>query len=583
MKHKESITNILQHAKTASDGSGIVASRRHFVRGMGASALALPLAGCGGSDGDSSIPVEFRHGVASGDPLSDRVILWTRVTPPQGHSSDIEVEWELASDADFKTIVTSGKAMARATQDFTFKADATGLKPATRYHYRFRCQGMTSATGRTRTLPVGAVQQVKLAVFSCANYPAGYFNVYAHAARQGDLDATVHLGDYIYEYARGGYANGKAEAMQRQSLPANEIVSLADYRQRHAQYKSDADLQALHAAAPMIAIWDDHEISNDTWMHGAENHQPATEGDFELRKVAALKAYHEWMPTRNAQPEIIYRSFAFGDLLALHMLDTRVIGRDEQLDYADYFTAQGLDAARFTSDMANPARQLMGATQTQWLGQQLAASQATWQVLGQQVLMGRMELPAPLLMDILSPGSGVSLPAYAALLAKAQANPASLTAAEKAILAQPSIPYNLDAWDGYAVARETVLATARSLGRNLVVLAGDTHNAWASELRDRSGQAVGVEFATSSVSSPGFEEYLSGQDPAQLRGALLQFISTLKYCDTSRRGYMIVTATPQACQAEWIYVDTVFSRQYQAVRDAAWKVLPGQPGKLVQA
>jgi alkaline phosphatase D len=304
-------------------------------------------------------------------------------------------------------------------------------------------------------------------------------------------------------------------------------------------------------------------------MHGAENHQPATEGDFELRKMAALKAYHEWMPTRNAQPEVIYRSFAFGDLLALHMLDTRVIGRDEQLDYADYFTAQGLDAARFTADMSNPARQLMGAVQTQWLGQ--------------QVLMGRMELPAPLLMDILSPGSGVSLPAYAALVAKAQANPASLTAAEKAILAQPSIPYNLDAWDGYAVARETVLATARSLGKNLVVLAGDTHNAWASELRDRTGQAVGVEFATSSVSSPGFEEYLSGQDPAQLRGALLQFISTLKYCDTSRRGYMIVTATPQACQAEWIYVDTVFSRQYQAVRDAAWKVLPGQPGRLVQA
>jgi alkaline phosphatase D len=578
MKHPESITNILQQAA----GGAAIASRRHFVRGLGASALALPLVGCGGS-GDDPIAVEFRHGVASGDPLGDRIVLWTRVTPPQGHAADLDVDWELALDADFKTMAASGKGLARATQDFTFKVDVTGLKPATRYHYRFRSQGVISATGRTRTLPVGAVQQVRLAVFSCANYPAGYFNVYAHAARQGDFDATVHLGDYIYEYARGGYANGQAEALQRQSLPANEIVSLADYRQRHAQYKGDADLQALHAAAPMIAVWDDHEISNDTWMHGAENHQPATEGDFELRKMAALKAYHEWMPTRNAQPEIIYRSFAFGDLLALHMLDTRVIGRDQQLDYANYFTAQGLDAARFTADMSNPARQLMGATQTQWLGQQLAASQATWQVLGQQVLMGRMELPAPLLMDILNPGSGVSLQAYAALLAKAQANPAALTAAEKAVLAQPRIPYNLDAWDGYAVARETVLATARSLGKNLVVLAGDTHNAWASELRDRSGQAVGVEFATSSVSSPGFEEYLSAQDPAQLRAALLQFIEPLKYCDTSRRGYMVVTATPQACQAEWVYVDTVRSRQFQAVRDAAWKVVAGQPGRLVAA
>ena len=579
MKHKESITNILQQAKAGSRESGLVASRRHFVRGMGASALALPLAGCGGSDGDSRIPVEFRHGVASGDPLSDRVILWTRVTPPQGHSSDIEVEGS-GPDADFKTLVTSGKAMARATQDFTFKADATGLRPATRYHYRFRCQGMTSATGRTRTLPVGAVQQVKLAVFSCANYPAGYFNVYAHAARQGDLDATVHLGDYIYEYARGSYANGKAEAMQRQSLPANEIVSLADYRQRHAQYKSDADLQALHAAAPMIAVWDDHEVSNDTWMHGAENHQPAAEGDFELRKVAALKAYHEWMPTRNAQPEIIYRSFAFGDLLALHMLDTRVIGRDEQLDYADYFTAQGLDAARFSSDMSNPARQLMGATQTQWLGQQMAASQATWQVLGQQVLMGRMELPAPLLMDI-QPRQRCLAAGLRGAAGQGPGQPGQPDGGGKGHPGPAQHSLQPDAWDGYAVARETVLATARSLGKNLVVLAGDTHNAWASELRDRSGQGVGVEFATSSVSSPGFEDYLPGQDPAQLRAAAVhQHAQVLRYLPPrlhDRHG------NPQACQAEWIYVDTVFSRQYQTVRDAAWKVLPGQPGKLVQA
>jgi alkaline phosphatase D len=321
-------------------------------------------------------------------------MLWTRITPPAGHQADIPVQWELASDAAFASIVARGESSATAARDFTVKVDAAGLKPATVYHFRFRAHGVTSAAARTRTLPTGSVAQVRLAVFSCANYPAGYFNVYADAARRSDLDATVHLGDYIYEYARGGYASAQAEAMGRLVNPAGEILSLADYRERHAQYKSDADLQALHAAAPMIAIWDDHEFANDTWSAGAENHQPG-EGDFAMRKAAAMQAYHEWMPTRTASAELIYRSFDFGDLVSLHMLDTRVIGRDKQLDYADFMTSAGIDSAGFTTAMANPSRQLLGQTQTQWLQQQMAASRATWQVLGQQVLMGRMNIPAP--------------------------------------------------------------------------------------------------------------------------------------------------------------------------------------------
>ena len=554
-------------------------SRRVFVRQMawGATALGtLPLAACGGSDDPE---VRFVHGVASGDPLSDRVILWTRVTPATGATADIPVQWELASDAAFSTVVAKGQATATAARDFTVKIDATGLKPATAYHYRFTAYAARSPVGRTRTLPTGSVAQVRLAVFSCANYPAGYFNVYAEAARRNDLDATVHLGDYLYEYARGGYASAHAEQLGRQVQPAGEILSLADYRARHAQYRTDTDLQALHAAAPMIAIWDDHEIANDTWASGAENHQSATEGSFAVRKAAAMQAYHEWLPTRNAQPELIYRSFQFGDLVALHMLDTRAIGREEQLDYNNYITASGIDATGFTAAVGNPARQLLGSTQTQWLQQQMTASTATWQVLGQQVLMGRMNVPAPLLLNFNNPATGVSLSQYSALAAKAQTAPATLTPTEQAILAQPSIPYNLDAWDGYQAARETVLGTARSLGKNLVVLSGDTHNAWANELADMNGNAVGVEFATSSVSSPGFEEYLPKEDPAMLAGAFQQLIKTLKYCDTARRGYMLLTATATECRADWVYVNTITSRSYTASTDKSLKVLAGASGR----
>ncbi|MGB3880171.1 MAG: alkaline phosphatase D family protein [Diaphorobacter nitroreducens] len=583
-RHDDSkpLTNLLQaaHASTppAADGG-----RRRFVRQitLGAAALGtLPLAACGGGDDDAPA-VQFTHGVASGDPLADRVMLWTRVTPPADFSAEIPVQWEVASDAAFASIVARGEVRTSAARDYTVKVDATGLKPATAYHYRFKAFEATSPTGRTRTLPTGSVAQVKLAVFSCANYPAGYFNVYADAARRGDLDATVHLGDYLYEYGQGGYASGNAAALSRLSQPANEILSLADYRTRHAQYRTDADLQALHAAAPMIAVWDDHEIANDTWMNGAENHQ-AAEGSFAARKAVALQAYHEWMPTRNAQPDVIYRSFAFGNLLALHMLDTRVVGRDAQVDYAAFFKPGGFDAAGFTAAVGNPARQLLGTAQTQWLQQQMAASSATWQMLGQQVLMGRMNIPAPILMETLQPGSGVTVSRYAAIVAKARTAPATLTPEEQAILAQPSIPYNLDAWDGYQAARETVLGMARAMNKNLVVLAGDTHNAWASELNDMNGNPVGVEFATSSVSSPGFEEYLPNENPATLSAALLQLVEPLKYCDTARRGYMVVTATATECRAQWVYVSTITSRQFTTSAETTLAVQAGTPGRLLK-
>lgn len=548
-------------------------SRRNFLRhislGTVAASTSVGLAACGGNGADVSI--RFSHGVASGDPLSDRVILWTRIDTDA--TQDIEVSWFVADDSKFSNVVQSGTVSTGAASGYTVKVDASGLLPNRRYYYRFQCAAIASPAGRTKTLATGNLAQVKLAVFSCSNYPAGYFNVYADAAKLEDLDAALHLGDYIYEYARDGYASGEASSLGRVSDPANEIITLTDYRRRYAQYRSDADLQAIHASIPFITVWDDHELANDAWRDGADNHDPATEGLFLARKQMAIQAYYEWMPIRPPEPsrrERIYRSFDFGNLLSLHMLDTRMIGRDKQLDYSSYVGAGGtLDAARFMLDVSNPGRQLMGSAQTAWLQQQMSSSKATWQVLGQQVLMARMNIPAPLVLG------AVSFSAYTALLAKAQRTPAELTVAEQQILAQPAIPYNLDAWDGYQAARETVLGMAKALDKNLVVLAGDTHNAWASDLQDRNGQAVGVEFGVASVTSPGFEAVFPGEDPRAVAAGLVQVIGPLHYAETGSRGFMILVVTPSETRAEYRYVSTVKSRTYSALPGKVLRTLPG--------
>ena len=550
--------------------------RRRFMIGMGVAAATLPSVVRAAAAPDAI----FTHGVASGDPLSDRVILWTRINPALGQR--VQINWEVALDDGFTRLLRRGRVLALATNDHTVKVDARGLPAGATLYYRFSTTtGQRSATGRTRTLPVGTLDTLKLAVFSCSNYPAGFFHAYAEASRMDDVFAAVHLGDYIYEYARDGYASEDAATLGRESLPDSELITLAHYRERYAQYRSDPDLQALHAAMPWICVWDDHEISNDTWKDGAENHDSATEGDFALRRAAAIKAYHEWLPIRPPQADRwqrIYRSFTFGSLVDLHMLDTRVIGRDLQLDYASYFGATGFDAARFGADMANPHRQLLGTEQQQWLSQQMAAGQATWTLLGQQVLMGRMNIPAPLVLGQISFG------AYSQLLFKAQTNPGALTAAEQAILAQPAIPYNLDAWDGYAVARETLLGTARALQKNLVVLAGDTHNAWASDLQDLQGRQVGVEFATPGVSSPGLEAYFPNENPAAVAAGLSQIIGPLVYADTANRGFMVVTATPHECRCDWHFVSSVKTSSYSTWLGQSLKTLPGAgQRKLISA
>lgn len=554
-------------------------SRRKFIRTFSLGTVAvstLPLAACGGDSDDRT--VSFAHGVASGDPLADRVILWTRVTA--SGSGDIDVGWEIAEESDFARPVASGIVRTGADRDFTVKVDATGLSANRSYYYRFGCYGVLSPVGRTKTLPTGTVSRVRFAVFSCSNYPAGYFNVYADAAQFNDIDVGLHLGDYIYEYAAGGYASQNAASLGRVSKPATEIITLSGYRLRYQQYRTDPDLQAVHARMPFITVWDDHELTNDTWSGGAENHDPATEGLWAARRQMAIQAYHEWMPIRvpdAARPERIYRSFDFGNLLSLHMLDTRVIGRDKQLAYASYVGAdRSFDGAAFAADVSNPARQLMGAEQTAWLQSQMGKSNATWQILGQQVLMARMMLPAPMVLGT------VGYAAYFAIAAKVKAG-VPLTATEQQQLAATPVPYNLDAWDGYQAARETVLNMARTLNKNLVVLAGDTHNAWASDLADLQGRAVGVEFGVPSVTSPGFEGYFPSAAPSMVAAGMEQLIGPLQYAETASRGFVVLTVTPTETRAEYRYVSTIGSKTYTAALGRTLRTLPGAANRRIVA
>ncbi|NNP76055.1 alkaline phosphatase [Acinetobacter sp. Ac_3412] len=555
-------------------------SRRELIQkslfGFGALSLSAGFTGCNDSSDQetATLQVNFEHGVASGDPLQDRVILWTRLTPSES-SARLQVTWEIALDQQFKQIIKTDKVTTTASQDFTVKVDATGLKPDQSYFYRFIFGDKVSPVGQTKTLPSSATK-VSFAVCSCSNYPAGYFYVYREMAKQ-NVDVVIHLGDYIYEYGADGYAAEDAAKLGRTLAADNnkEIIKLDDYRKRYALYRKDKDLQALHHRHPFIVIWDDHELANDAWREGAENHQ-ANEGPFLDRKLAALQAYFEWMPIRpvDDQHTKIYRQFDFGNLVQLTMLDTRIIARDEQLDYANYMTANGLDIAKFQADLANPARTLMGYTQRDWLIGKLQQSTANWNVLGQQILMTKMLVPAELLLALAEITAGnpsadtlnkmnAQITELVTLKIRLQKGDPNLTAQEKARVLTVA-PYNLDAWDGYFAEREIVYGALAQLKKKVVVLAGDTHNAWSSNLYSKDGVFVGVELATSSVSSPGLEKYLNIPlaQLQQFEFAFTTLIDELNYCNLNQRGYLIVQFDAAQVQSQWIYVDSIKKPEY---------------------
>jgi alkaline phosphatase D len=511
----------------------------------------------------------FNEGVASFDPSQDKVIVWTRYTPASEESSKPTILLDVAKDKDFKTLVVSQSVQVDSNSDNTVHVDVSNLTSNTKYYYRFRSETTeaVSVTGETKTLPAsGQTSEVKIAVVSCANFPAGLFNVYG-AVAESDADIVVHLGDYIYEYEIGGFGtNAMTAALKREHKPAGEIIHTDEYRERYRQYRSDEQLQKAHQLKPFICVWDDHEVANDAYKDGAENHQP-DEGDFNTRKLSAIQVWHEYLPARVTDNAKIYRDFEIAGIVNLMMLDTRIVGRDKQINYGDYFTQTGLDTSAFLAVWQNPQRTMLGLEQKNWLSGKLRASACKWQVLGNQVLMGKMYIPAELLPMVGQLAAGNVDPALLAqfytvitelvvIKTRSLQNDPTLSDAEKARV-DTVLPFDLDGWDGYPAEREAVYAAAN--GKKLVSLAGDSHNAWYSDLTDVNGRKAGTEFATSSVTSPGLEA-IFGSDPATITGleqAITLLMNDLQYFNASQRGYVMASFTASQAKSEWRYVSTV--------------------------
>ena len=494
-------------------------SRRDFLLTTAASA-AIPL-GLRAQTAAAPVSRRFQHGVASGDPLADRVMLWTRVSPAASGSA-VEVRWRVGSDEQFTRIVARGTATASAARDYTVKVDAGSLQPGRTYYYAFDSGGEQSPVGRTRTLPAAGAERLRLAVVSCSNYPAGYFNVYRCVANREDVDLVVHLGDYIYEFANGVYGDGAGSG--RIPLPAGEAVTLAEYRQRYATYRTDLDLQEAHRLHPFVAVWDDHEIVNDASVAGASGHT-AKQGSWAARRAGAYQAYLEWLPIRESSaPGIrLYRSFHFGGLADLVMLDTRGL-RDRQVPAADF------DA------LIDPRRSLLGAEQEAWLAAELRDSQrggTRWRVLGQQILFAPLTVP------------GIAV-------------------------------QNTDVWDGYPAARRRVFdMLAASSVTDLAILTGDVHSSWAMDVpgpqaryNARTGAgSVAVELVTPAVSSPPLFATAALRDRATL---LKLAASHLKYLEGEHRGYILVDITRQRLQADWYHVPGVAERSPREAKAASY-------------
>jgi alkaline phosphatase D len=487
----------------------------------------------------------FTHDVASGEPGPRSVMLWTRYVPGSGGSG--RLSWQVSTSADFGRIAAQGAVTAQEEHDHCVKPVARGLAPGRWYFYRFRdARGRFSPVGRTRTLPEGPVSRFTIGLFSCSNLAFGWFNAYAHAAARRDIDLVVHVGDYLYEYQRGRYPQA-AEALAGRILePAGEIVHLADYRLRFAAYRADPDLQRLHRLFPMISMWDDHESTNDAWENGAQNHQPPTEGDWAERKAASVRAYREWMPVSDDP----FEGYEIGDLATLFRPETRLTARSRS-NYLQAILRNQPDraaalAAFRDGPWQDPARTLMGPRQEAWLADGLRRSvgrRAKWQVIAQQVIMGTLAVP---------PEAGAWLGPDA-------------TEGDRAFLANgldaglAGLPFNHDSWDGYPQARRRLLRSALDADANLVILSGDSHNAWAFDL-DLDGHAAGIEIAGQSVTSPGNESDFPAVAPAEMVRATVARNPQLKWANLHQRGYSTLTLTPERATAEWLFVDTIRQR-----------------------
>ena len=463
----------------------------------------------------------FYHGVASGDPMSDRVIIWTRLTTSESTPQD--VNWRMATDTLFTDVVATGTAQATPDRDWTVKVDVTGLDPASWYYYDFEIGGDHSMIGRTRTAPSGNVDHARFAVMSCSSYEHGYFNAYNSIVRRNDVDAVLHLGDYIYEYEAGGYTSS---IDGRITEPEDEIITLSDYRTRYSHYRLDADLMYVHQQFPFINVWDDHETANNSWHDGASNHTEGGEGAWVDRRAAGSQANDEWLPMRKPDPADslrIFRSFQYGDLMDLIMLDTRLYGRDEQ--------GSGSDSSR----------SLLGETQRGWFYDELENSSAKWKVVGQQVMM------APLTI-------------FGAVV-------------------------NNDQWDGYPAERDSLYAFLDDNSiDNMVVLTGDIHTSWANDLPldgydpATGDNSAGVEYVVTSATSPGIPLEIPIGDPAQI---VMAANPHMKYVDLTEHGYVVLDLDQNRVQGDWVYVSTLNSDVFDDVAGESWQCIDGDNHLMV--
>ncbi|MFI7317411.1 alkaline phosphatase D family protein [Streptomyces venezuelae] len=503
-------------------------SRRTVVKAAAATAaLGAPLAAIPAHAAERPA---FHHGVASGDPLPDGVLLWSRVTPTpdavpgSGKGPDTEVGWEVAEDKGFTRVVGRGTTTARAESDHTVKADVRGLHQATTYYFRFSVGDVHSPVGRTRTTPAhdASAHGVRFGVVSCANWEAGHFSPYRHLAARTELDAVLHLGDYLYEYRSGEYPS--AENVVRQHEPKHEIRTLADYRTRHGVHKTDPDAQAMHATHPVIAIWDDHEFADNAWSGGAENHSPETEGDWAARMAAAKRAYFEWMPVRPSTEGTVYRRVRFGRLADLHLLDLRSF-RSEQAGFG-------------SGEVDDPDRTITGRAQLDWLKSGLAASDAAWKLVGTSVMITPVafgSLPAHLLKPLAEllglPGEGLAI--------------------------------NTDQWDGYTDDRKELIAHLRDNKiRNTVFLTGDIHMAWANDVPVKAATyplsaSAATEFVVTSVSSDNIDDMLHvAPHTVSLvaAGALRAANRHVKWLDMDSHGYGVLDVTAERSQMDYYVI-----------------------------
>ncbi|KRC78871.1 alkaline phosphatase D family protein [Sphingomonas sp. Root241] len=508
--------------------------------GLGLGALVLP-AGRGlaqqilGAKG-------FTHNVASGEPGPDSMLLWTRYVPAVGDNA-IRLDAEVALDRDFTRPISGGSVQTGPWRDWTAKITVDGLKPGTVYWYRFVApDGSKSPVGRTKTLPVGDAGRFGLGVFSCSNLPYGWFNAYAHAAARSDLDLWLHVGDYIYEYGTPA-ATDLRVLNERTLAPGHEILAIADYRMRYACYRADPDLQRLHQMAPMVAFWDDHESSNDSWEGGAQNHQPAKEGDWNLRRAAAMQVYREWLPVSD-EP---WKAYPIGTLATLYRTESRLLGRTRPADIDAAYRASDSDAAlkAFRDGIwHDPSATMLGSTQESWLAHAFKANarSTAWQLVGMATIIGRTVMPQDAVSWLRPDTSEKSVASFR----------------NNARAGKLGLPMWMDRWDGYPAARSRLLEAAQQADANLVMLSGDSHNAWAYALVE-DGRPAGVEFAGHAVTSQGMEGSMAA-DPATVAQGFIAANPELKWADTSRRGYMMIEVTPQRVTGEWLFLQTIKAR-----------------------